>query len=157
LTESERKLAQDLLDKPVSENLWYRVMLADQKDLLEYLAQDAQANLADSFKSLYGAVDEWAKSYRELAAALHAGAMATPLQRAPGAATELAQMDRIFRATLPLAESVRLLTLSLQGLLTDAKLAAYTHLRIFTISGALWYSVVAVPFVETPTYAELLR
>lgn len=157
LSEGERTLALELLDKPVDENIWYRVLLADQKGLLKSLAEPPVGNVADMLKSAYSAFDEWASANSGLAASLQAGVAGGSLPVQSGATATLARTERVFRATLPLDETVRLMTLSLQGLLTDAKVAGYGNLRVFSLSGALWYNAVAVPFVETPTWAELLR
>ncbi|WP_269791118.1 toxin VasX [Stenotrophomonas sp. Iso1] len=156
LSASGRALAQQLLDKPIEENLWYRAMLAGQKPLLKFLKEDQGSDVLGSFKTAYGVVDEWINAYQKMAATLHLSAGAT-LSAASGAAAQLGQADPLFRATLPLAEAVQQLTLSLQGLLTRAQNAAFKQVRIFALVGALWHRAVAIPFYEEKTLAALVR
>lgn len=156
LSASGRALAQQLLDKPIDENLWYRAMLAGQKPLLKFLKEDQGSDVLGSFKTAYGVVDEWINAYQKMAATLHLSAGAA-LSTAPGAAAQLGKADPLFRATLPLGEAVQQLTMSLQGLLTRAQNAAFKQMRIFVLVGALWHRTVAIPFYEEKTLAAVVR
>ncbi|KLJ00610.1 hypothetical protein WQ56_09305 [Luteimonas sp. FCS-9] len=159
LSETERMFALEMIQKPVTDNLMYRVVLADQKALLDYLVQDKAGDVAALMKGSYGVYDEWTKAYSELSQALKASVAGTAmrLDALPEAATALASSDRVFRVTLGPAESVRTMLVTLEGLFTDAKVAAVGNLRVLAMAGGLWFDAYAVPVVETPTWAELVR
>lgn len=156
LSASGRLLAQELLDKPVDDNLWYRAMLGGQKPLLKFLKEDQASDVLGSFKTAYGVVDEWINSYQKMAATLQL-VPGAKLPVAPGTTALLAEADPLFRATLPLGIAVEQLTISLQGLLTDAKNAGFGKMRILVLVGALWHRTVAIPFYEEKTLATLVR
>ncbi|WP_449466711.1 toxin VasX [Stenotrophomonas humi] len=156
LSPSGRLLAQQLLDKPIDENLWYRAMLAGQKPLLQFLKEDQSADVLSSFKAAYGVVDGWINTYQKMAGTMHLPAGAA-VSAAPGVAAQLEKIDPLFRATLPLGEAVKQLTMSMQCLLTRAQNAAFKQMRIFPLVGALWHRTVAIPFYEEKTLAAVVR
>jgi hypothetical protein len=44
-----------------------------------------------------------------------------------------------------------------QGLLSDMKLAAFKHLRVFAMAGALWFRTAVQPLIEEVTVADFIR
>lgn len=156
LDETGRKLAQDLLDRPIEDNLWYRAMLAGQKSLIGFLANDQANDVLVSFKAAYSVVDEWISARQAMAGVLNL-AGSTDISKAPGAAAYLEGVDPLFRATLPLVESVKQMTIALQGMLSEASTANFKSSRILALVGAVWHRTIAVPFYEERTLASLVR
>ena len=155
-TEQGASLARELMDEDIFSNLWYRALLAGQKDLLAFIKDDQSSDILVGFKTAYGVVDEWINAHGKMAAALHLS-QGDQLAFAPGAAGYLKGKDVLFRAALPLVEAVQQLTLSLQALLSKANGKAYRELRVFTLLGAVWHRTVAVPFYEERTLASIVR
>lgn len=155
-TEQGANLAQELMAKDVSRNLWYRALLAGQKDLLSFLSENQGSDVLGSFKSAYGVVDEWINAHEKMAAALNLSNRGS-LAFAPGAAGYLKGVDPLFRATLPLSEAIMQLTLSLQALVGKAAGKAFGELRVFVLLGAVWHRTTALPFYEEKTLASLVR
>lgn len=156
MTSSERDFASAMLVEINEDNLWYRVLTANQKTLLKYLKEDKVGDVYDMFKNAYSAVDEWTSTYSELASRLKvSGGQA--LANAPGAAAALSETDAFFRGTLPLIDALKGAIFSLQGFISDARLASLKQTRALAMAGMLWFNTMAIPLAESGTLAEFAR
>lgn len=156
MTPSERDFALAMLKQVNEDNLWYRVLTANQKTLLNYLKEDKVSDVYDMFKNTYSAVDEWAATYSELSASLKVGA-GQAVSRAPGAAAALAEKDAFFRGTLPIFDALKGAIFSLQGFLSDVRLASLKQTRVLAMAGMLWFNTLTIPVAESGTLAEFVR
>lgn len=157
---NERKYALSVLEHVNDENLWLRVLTANQKSLLGYLAKDQTSSLNDLGKNLYTAVDEWHKTYKKVAEELGLAEdqkVTSKLAEASKAGVE----EQYFRWTLAGKEAVEnavhTAMLNLQTFVTDVKLAGLRQARIALFAGYLWLRVKFTPAVLDTTVAQELR
>lgn len=160
LNSDERKFALSVVQNVDDDNMWLRVLTANQKSLLSYIAKDQTSSLNDMGKNLYVSIDEWAKTSKKVAEelGLPEGQKLTPKL---AEASSAAQDDLYFRWTLTGKEAVenavQTTMLNLQTLATDIKTAGLRQMRIALFVGYLWVRVKFVPTVLDTTVAEELR
>lgn len=155
LGEIDREHALREFERPAQENLWYWAITAGQKSLLRSIVEDKQADAQGIVKSAYSVLDAWNEEKGTYFSQLQAH-----LAKAggPPEATSSGVVRRtVFRACLTIDEALRNLMTLGQGLLSDFKLAAIKHLRVFAMAGALWFRTAVQPLVEEVTVADFIR
>lgn len=153
--EIDRQHALHEFERPVEENLWYWAITAGQKSLLRSIAEDKQADAQGIVKSAYSVLDAWNVEKGNYISQLQAHLAGTGAP--PEAISSGAVRRTIFRACLGIEEALRNLMTFGQGLLSDINLAAFKHVRVFAMAGALWFRTAVQPLVEEVAHADFIR